>query len=157
MKIGHILGHINTRSSRISPTNYMSSLVLYPSLEAIQVADIVYKAVMETEIEFKNINYQEGVRYIALTSTAQECRIGPLKRVLPRRRHGNGVRPGVTGVGPAGAAVGLPSSTWWPDQDGEETDCGKGDAHGCVNSIKNTLLHNWGQLLPTKAWWAYRP
>ena len=41
---------------------------LYPSLEAIQVADIVYKAVMETEIEFKNINYQEGVRYIALTS-----------------------------------------------------------------------------------------
>ena len=35
---------------------------LYPSLEAIQVADIVYNAVMETEIEFKNINYQEGVR-----------------------------------------------------------------------------------------------
>ena len=61
---------------------------------------------METEIEFKNIHYQEGVRYIALTSTAQECRIGPLKRVLPRRRHVNGVRPGVTGVGPAGAAVG---------------------------------------------------
>ena len=79
---------------------------LYPSLEAIQVADIVYKAVMETEIEFKNINYQDGVQYIALTSTAQECRIGPLKRVLPRRRHVNGVRPGVTGTGPVGAAVG---------------------------------------------------
>ena len=57
-----------------------------PSLEAIQVADIVYKAVMDTEVEFKNINYQEGVRYIALTSTAQECRLGPLRRVLPRRR-----------------------------------------------------------------------
>ena len=64
---------------------------LYPSLEAIQVANIVYKAVMETDIEFNNINYQEGVRYIALSSTAQECRMGPLKRVLPRRRHINGV------------------------------------------------------------------
>ena len=79
---------------------------LYPSLSAIQVANIVYQAVMESEIEFSNINYQEGVRYIALTSTAQECRMGPLKRVLPRRRFVNGVRPGVTGAGPAGATVG---------------------------------------------------
>ena len=76
---------------------------LYPSLEAIQVANIVYQAIMETDIGFEGVNYLEGARYIALTSSAQECRLGPLGRVLPRRRHVNGTRPGVTGAGPAGA------------------------------------------------------
>ena len=79
---------------------------LYPSLEAIQVADIVYKAIMETEVGFEGVQYQEGARYIALTSTAQECRLGPLWRVLPVRRHSNGTRPGVTGQGPSGATTG---------------------------------------------------
>ena len=51
---------------------------LYPSLEAIQVANIVYQAIMETNIGFEGVNYQEGARYIALTSSAQECRLGPL-------------------------------------------------------------------------------
>ena len=79
---------------------------LYPSLEGVQVAEIIYRAVMETKVEFKGVNYQEGCRYIALTSTAQECRLGPLKRVLPIRRHNSGTRPGVTGTGPAGATTG---------------------------------------------------
>ena len=73
---------------------------LYSSLEARQVADIVYKAVMETDITFEGISYQEGARYIALTSSAQECRLGPLKRVLPRRRCVYGTRPGITGEEP---------------------------------------------------------
>ena len=30
---------------------------LYPSLHAIEVAEIVYKAVMETNIKFENINW----------------------------------------------------------------------------------------------------
>ena len=64
---------------------------LYPSLEAIQVADIIYKAIMETDVAFKGVNYQEGCRYIALTSSEQECRLGPLRD---------------TGTGPAGAEVG---------------------------------------------------
>ena len=85
-------------------------VALYPSLEAIQVADIVYKSMMETEIEFKNISFQEAVRYIALTSTDQECRIGPLKTVLPRRRHVNGM----TGTGPVGAAVGVQDQWEFP-------------------------------------------
>ena len=44
----------------------------------------------------------EGARYIALTSSEQECTLGPLRRVLPRRRSRNGTRPGITGVGPCG-------------------------------------------------------
>ena len=88
---------------------------LYPSLEGVQVAEIIYRAVMETKVEFKGINYQEGCRYIALTSTAQECRLGPLRRVLPIRRHKSGTRPGVTGVGPAGATTGDQEQWEFPD------------------------------------------
>ena len=36
---------------------------LYPSLEAIEVADIVYNAMMETNIKFDNINWVEACKY----------------------------------------------------------------------------------------------
>ena len=45
---------------------------LYPSLEAVEVAEIVYNAMMDTEVKFDNIDWQEGCKYIALTSTEQE-------------------------------------------------------------------------------------
>ena len=47
---------------------------LYPSLEAIEVAEIVYNAMVETEVSMDNINWVEGSKYITLTSTEQECR-----------------------------------------------------------------------------------
>ena len=46
---------------------------LYPSLEAIQVAEIVYQAVLEYKVKFKNVDW--------MTSTQQECMMGPLGRV----------------------------------------------------------------------------
>ena len=46
---------------------------LYPSLEAIQVAYIVYQTAMDSEIKFEGVNHQEDQCYIALTSTEQEC------------------------------------------------------------------------------------
>ena len=73
---------------------------LYPSLEAIEVAEIVYQAVIETKIKFDNIDWMEACKYIALTSTEQECRMGPLRIVLPNRRHSPGSRPGITGENP---------------------------------------------------------
>ena len=42
----------------------------------------------------------EACKYIALTSSEQECRMGPLRRILPRRRHSPGSRPGITGEDP---------------------------------------------------------
>ena len=50
----------------------------------MEVAEIVYTAVMETKIKIENIDWLEGCKYIALTSTEQECKLGPLKRVLPK-------------------------------------------------------------------------
>ena len=61
------------------------------------MANIVFRAVQESDVEFEGIDYMEACKYIALTSTLQECRIGPLRRVLPVRRHTNGGRPGITG------------------------------------------------------------
>ena len=60
---------------------------LYTSLEAIEVANIVFNAVQESGIQF------DGTDYI-------ECKLGPLKRVLPR--YDNVVRPGLTGEDPVG-------------------------------------------------------
>ena len=73
---------------------------LYPSLDAIEVAQIVYKCILETNVKFRGVDYQEACRLIALTSSEQECRLGPLRRVLPVRRYVHGSRPGVTGEDP---------------------------------------------------------
>ena len=69
---------------------------LYPSLSDVQVAEIVYQAIMETDVGFEGVDFMEGCKYIAMNSTAQECRISPLRRILPTRRHVQGVWPGVT-------------------------------------------------------------
>jgi hypothetical protein len=79
---------------------------LYPSLEAVEVAEIVYEAVLKTNIKFENVNWMEACKYIALTSTEQECRLGPLKRVLPWRRCVTGTRPGITGEDPMSKETG---------------------------------------------------
>ena len=79
---------------------------LYPSLCDIKVAEIVFDAIMKTEVGFEGVNYQEGCRYIVLNCSEQECRSGPLRRVLPRRRFVKGSRPGVTGDLPMGAGAG---------------------------------------------------
>ena len=63
---------------------------LYPSLEALEVVEIIYNAVMETKVKFDNIDWLEAWKYIALISSEQECRLGPLRRVLPKRRHVQG-------------------------------------------------------------------
>ena len=65
---------------------------LYPSLQDSKVAEIIFNAIMETKVGFDGVNYQEGASYIVLNCTEQECRTGPLGRVLPWRKFGNGTR-----------------------------------------------------------------
>ena len=88
---------------------------LYPSLDAVEVAQIVYNAIMKTEVMFKGINYQEACRMIALTSSEQECRLGPLRRVLPTRRYDHGTRPGISGEDPLGPEVGSQDQWKFPN------------------------------------------
>ena len=79
---------------------------LYPSLEDIEVAEIIYKAVLESSVEFDSIDYREAVKYISMNWSAQRCAMSDLRRVLPWRSKKSGVRPGVTGDGPMGADSG---------------------------------------------------
>ena len=87
---------------------------------AKEVANIVFRTVQESQVKFREVNYVEACKYIALTSKEQECRIGPLKRVLPQRRYTNGAIPGVTGEDPQGLDSDLPR---------KEDNCGKDITH----------------------------
>ena len=71
---------------------------LYPALRDLEVAAICYKAVIDSDIEFDNIEYKKLGIYLAMNLTAEEAMIHPLARVLPTRRSSSGGRPWVTGV-----------------------------------------------------------
>ena len=79
---------------------------LYPSLDTDKVAELVYQAVKKSKIEWSNIDYMEATRYIAFNWDSLTCQRSKLRRILPVRRHKNGSRPGVTGIGPLGPDTG---------------------------------------------------
>ena len=70
----------------------------------------VREAVKMANIEWKEIDYLEACRYIALNSTAEECAVNPIRRVLPWRRYNHGSRPGFKGAGPRVRQGGTSSS-----------------------------------------------
>ena len=69
---------------------------LYPSLSDIEVAIIVYEAVMNSGIRFENINYHMAGKYVAMHMTEEEQIRSPLARILPRREARGGVCLGVS-------------------------------------------------------------
>ena len=79
---------------------------LYPSLDIKKVVGTVGEAILESKITWDAVDYLEGARYIALNWTEAQCRSSRLRRILPRRRHKGGSRPGLTGEGPLGAERG---------------------------------------------------
>ena len=79
---------------------------LYPSMDREQVAKIVEQAVLESNILWKDLDYLEGARFIALNKSEEWCRQSSLSKILPRRRSKTGTRPSVRGKGPMGREVG---------------------------------------------------
>ena len=59
---------------------------LYPNLDIEQVVEVVQQAVIDSRVEFEEIDYLEGCRYVALNWTEAMCRSSELRRVLPTRR-----------------------------------------------------------------------
>ena len=45
---------------------------LYPTLDADKVAELVYNAVMKSDIKWTNLDYIEATRYIVLNWTAEQ-------------------------------------------------------------------------------------
>ena len=56
---------------------------LYPSLDIAKVVENVRQAVQDSNIEWSNLDYLEGCRYIAINWSEQACRASKLRRVLP--------------------------------------------------------------------------
>ena len=69
---------------------------LYPSLKIRECARIVCQAIMNTKAEFEGIDYEEAVKYIAMTMTEDEIREEGNEHLIPKRKHKQGVRPGIT-------------------------------------------------------------
>ena len=69
---------------------------LYPSLSDIEVALIVFEAIINSDIKFENVDFHMAGKYVAMHMTEEEQRVSPISRILPRRTAKGGVRPGVS-------------------------------------------------------------
>ena len=88
---------------------------LYPNMEVNRVVENIKEAVRISKIEFKDIDYLEAVRYLALNWDAETCRKNKLRRVIPIRRGKRGTRPGLKGPGPRGKIRGDQEQWIFPD------------------------------------------
>ena len=79
---------------------------LYPSLNIKKLVKEVGTAVLESGVQWEELDYLEGARYVALNWSEARCRSSPLGRILPWRRKTGGRRPGLTGCGPQGPGRG---------------------------------------------------
>jgi hypothetical protein len=86
---------------------------LYPTLDADKVAELVYNAVIKSDIKWTNLDYIEATRYIVLNWTEEQCSQSKLRRILPKRRSNRGTRPGVRGTGPSGPSTGDQEQWRW--------------------------------------------
>ena len=79
---------------------------LYPNLEIDSMVEKVKEAILTSDMKWEDVDYLEGVRYLALNWDAEQCRMSKLRRVLPVRRGKRGSRPGMMGTGPRGPTRG---------------------------------------------------
>ena len=63
---------------------------LFPSLDVNKVVEEVRQAILESDIQWREIDYLEAARYVALNWTEEQCRSSCLWRILPRRRYKGG-------------------------------------------------------------------
>ena len=83
---------------------------LYPNLDINKVVEAVEVAILESTIQWEEVDYLEASRYVALNWTKEQCAASPLGRILPTRRYTGGSRPGLRGSGPMGGQRGTKSS-----------------------------------------------
>ena len=76
---------------------------LYPNLTKNTTADEIAQAVLESDIEWKDINWKEAVRFLVLGRPKEWRMRSGLSRILPHRRFKKGSKTGVTGAGPLGS------------------------------------------------------
>ena len=93
---------------------------LYPNLEVDKVTNTIKEAILGSEMVWQDIDYLEGVRYLALNWSQEECNRSVLRRVLPVRRGRRGNRPCIKGPGPKGRTRGDQEQWSFPEVKLEE-------------------------------------
>ena len=68
-------------------------------------ANAAYKAMVDTEIKFTNINYKEAAKYIASNWSEAQVATSNIRRVLPWRKEKGGTRPGMKNINILGPGV----------------------------------------------------
>ena len=74
----------------------MDVVALYPNLRIERCAVEVGKEMEESEIEYENVNYELGGKFIASNMTQVDIDREGLGRIVPRRKSKFGTRPGGT-------------------------------------------------------------
>ena len=74
----------------------MDVKALYPSITKEWVVKILKLQLMNTPVNFKNINWNEAALYIAVSYTPDEIDAEGLKDVIHKRRYSRGQKPGLT-------------------------------------------------------------
>ena len=93
---------------------------LYPNLEVDRVLQNVKEAILDSSMEWKEVDYLEAVRYLALNWDQKTCNQSRLRRVLPVRKGKRGSRPGLKGAGPRGITHGDQEQCSFPEVTLEE-------------------------------------
>ena len=71
---------------------------LYLSLDIEQSARICAERVRQSGVEFKGIDYDWAVKYIAMNLTKDEAALSKIGHLLPVRRYDRGARPGIVSI-----------------------------------------------------------
>ena len=74
----------------------MDVIALYPNLRIERCAVEVGKEIEETQVEYENIDYELGGKFIASNMTQADIDREGLTRIVPRRKSKFGTRPGGT-------------------------------------------------------------
>ena len=77
----------------------------YPSIDVEVAAEEVKKEILESEVNFEGVNYEEAALFLACTMTQEQIDAEGLQNVVHRRKKKTGVRPGLTCKAVAGGPV----------------------------------------------------
>ena len=69
---------------------------LYPSIQINRSAKLVGEIVRESGVKIENVDYQTAATYIASNSSRTDISKWGMEKIIPKRRHKKGTRPGPT-------------------------------------------------------------
>ena len=84
---------------------------LFPRISHSLAGKCLYQAILETEINFEGLNYEEICLYIALNHTASSVPVN-IRKLVPIRKYAKGKRPGITSTAALSGGRTVASGQW---------------------------------------------